>query len=150
MSGRKFHGSLTLSAVLRILVVEGAELAAAAALGEGDAACGGDPLGVEKFLEVLKGGIFGKRTAAIALDVDLVEAQLVGDATVLLLAHLGIGHLPSGIDGDIDGRLEALVCRGRCCHIRAATQPHDHRGYPRRTHRLPPRFPATVAKLPLT
>ena len=106
---RKLDGALAFSAVLRIFVVEGRELATAFVLGKGDAAGCRNALGLEKLFNPLERGFVGKHAAAKGFDVDLVEAELAGHAAVLLVADLGIGHFAGGVNGHINGCFEALI-----------------------------------------
>src|SRR6185437_3245719 len=107
--------ALTGRAVLWALIVEGAELTSTPAGGERHAAGDGDRMRCEEFLDAIQGGFIRELAVAIDLQVHLVEAQLAGDARVLLFERTWIGELAGRADGDVDRRPEVpigAVCRG--------------------------------------
>ena len=124
MASGKFGDALHEFALFGIGVAHGDKLAAAfvgrvgtgcvAAAHVGNAAGGLDMLRGEEGFDGFEVGVVGDGSAAIALDVDLVDFDLAGELVPGLLEVGGILHLLDNEDGDVDSDAELVVIgRGR-------------------------------------
>ncbi len=101
-AGSQLDGSLALCAVLRILVIEGAELTGVATRRERDASGDDHTPGGKESLDPAERCLIRKLSISIDLEIDFVEAELACDACVLVCQCVCVCELTRRIHRDID------------------------------------------------